>query len=277
VIIPARPRKPKDKAKVEAAVWLAQIWILAALRKRTFYSLVEANEAIRELLEKYNTRPFQKLQGSRSDLFERIDRPALKPLPEQPYEFADWKLKVRVGRDYEVEYDQCWYMVPHQLVNQYVDIRVTVKTVEVIHKHRRVASHARLHVPSQRSVVPEFMPASHRHHSDWSPTRLLAWAQSAGDSAEKVFSLLLEKKVHPESGFRACVALVEEGKLYGLERLESAASVALQINSPTLTSIRSLLRTNRGKSGHISLPSDDTSDTEELEAHENLRGARYYK
>jgi transposase len=277
VIIPARPHKPKDKAKVEAAVWLAQIWILAALRKRTFYSLEEANEAIWELLQKYNNRPFQKLQGTRSELFEKIDKPALKPLPEQPYEFADWKLKVRVGRDYEVEYDQCWYMVPHQLVNQYIDIRATVKTVEVIHKHRRVASHARFHVPGQRSVVQEFMPASHRHHSDWSATRLLAWAQSVGDSAEKVFGLLLEKKSHPESGFRACVALVEEGKLYGLERLESAASMALQINSPTLTSIRSLLRTGRDKLGHPSFPPNDTSDPETLEPHENLRGAKYYK
>jgi hypothetical protein len=121
------------------------------------------------------------------------------------------------------------------------------------------------------------MSASHRHHSDWSPTRLLAWAQSVGDSAEKVFGLLLEKKSHPESGFRACVALVEEGKMYGLERLESAASMALQINSPTLTSIRSLLRTGRDKLGHPSLPPSDTSDPETLEPHENLRSAKYYK
>jgi transposase len=275
VIIPARPRKPKDKPKVENAVRLAQIWVLAALRNRTFYSLEEANTAIRELLEKYNNRTFKRLKGTRREHFINIDKPALKPLPEQPYEYADWKVNVRVGREYEIEYHQCWYMVPHQLVNEYVDIRATAKTIEIIFKHRRVASHARLYTPGERSVIREYMPISHQHHTEWSPTRLLAWAQSVGDSVEKVFQYQLEKKSHPESGFRACVALVEEGKNHGLDKLESAAAMALQIQSPTLTSIRSLLRTGRYKLMQLATMNEEPQT--ETVSHENIRGAKYYK
>lgn len=275
VIIPARPKHPKDKAKVEGGVRIAQMWILAKLRNRVFFSIEEANAAIRLLLEEFNARPFKKLKGSRNDHFVQIDQPALKALPPEPYEYADWKLGTRVGLDYMVEYDSCFYMVPHSLVDQSVDIRATAKTVEVLFKHRRVASHVRLYGEGLRATNRDFMPASHQHYSDWSPTRLIAWGQSVGDATEKVFRHLLANKPHPEAGFRACVALVEEGKRHGLERLESAAGVALQINSLTLSSIRSILRTGRDKQSQTAL-SPEPTDPALIQTHANIRGAGYY-
>lgn len=248
VIIPARPKRPKDKAKVEGGVRIAQTWILAKLRNHVFFSVEEANIEIRKLLEEFNNRPFKKIKGSRQSHFDNIDKPALKVLPVEPYEYADWKIKVRVGLDYKVEYDKCFYMVPHILVDQYVDIRASAKTVEVIFKNRRVASHARLFEEGAFAVERDFMPLAHQKYSEWSPTRLMAWAQSVGDDTVRAFNFLLTNKRHPESGFRTCISLVELAKSYGLSRLDGAASVALQINSVTLSSIRSILRTGRDKS-----------------------------
>lgn len=277
VIVPARPRKPKDKAKVEAGVRIAQMWILARLRNQVFFSIEEANAAIRPLLEEFNARPFKKLKGSRNDHFVQLDQPALGALPADPYEYADWKLGVRVGLDYMVEYAGCFYMVPHHLVDHMVDIRATAKSVEVLFKHRRVASHARLYVEGECATNRDFMPASHQHHSEWSPTRLTAWGQSVGDATEKVFRHLLANKPHPEAGFRACVALVEEGKRHGLDRLESAAGIALQINSPTLSSIRSILRTGRDKQPPRNFSLEATDSALAPQSHANIRGAIYYR
>jgi transposase len=277
VIIPARPKKPKDKAKVEAGVRIMQTWILAKLRHRVFFSLEEANVAIRALLEEFNAKPFKKIRGSRNALFEQLDRPALSALPPEAYEYADWKIGARVGLDYMVEYAGCFYMVPHNLVDQYVDIRVTATTVEVMFRNKRVASHVRLHNEGERAVNRDYMPASHQHYSDWSPTRLLAWAQSVGDATEKVFKHLLCTKSHPESGFRACVALVDEGKRYGLERLDAAAAVATQINSLTLSSIRSILRTGRDRlASPASIDEMPIAEPVVIPSHENIRGANYY-
>jgi len=276
VIIPARPKKPKDKSKAEAAVRIVQMWILAKLRHHVFYNLNEANTAIKELLEVYNNKPFKKIKGSRSELFESIDKPALKPLPKEPYEYADWKLNVRVGLDYVLEYNDCFYMVPYTLVDQYVNLRATTSTIECFHKNRRVASHARLHIAGEVASNKDFMPASHKHYADWSPTRLIAWSQSTGESIEKVFQILLSKSKHPEKGFRACVALVEEAKIHGLDRVEAAAEMALQIKSPTLSSIRSILRTKRDTLLTQTIEADEEQKNEEFEEHENIRGANYY-
>lgn len=278
VIIPARPKKPKDKAKVEAGVRIVQMWILAKLRNRVFYSLEEANAAIRLLLEEFNSRPFKKIKGSRNELFAQMDQPALRSLPTEPYEYADWKISVRVGLDYMVEYDGSSYMVPHNLVDQYVDIRVTVNTVEVLYKNRRVASHQRSYTIGSLSIIREFMPLAHQNYSEWSPTRLKAWGQSVGEATEKVFSHLLENKPHPESGFRACVALVEESKRYGLDRIESASSVALQIQSITLSSIRSILRTGRDKVRLVVSNYEPVeTQSQDTAPHRNIRGAKYFK
>lgn len=278
VIIPARPKKPRDKPKVEGAVRIVQMWILAKLRNHIFYSIAEANAEIWRLLKEFNTRPFKKIKGSREELFRLIDQPALRALPPEPYEYADWKLNVRVGPDYVVEYQESFYMVPYTLIDRYVDLRATAMTIEVFFKNRRVASHGRSHKPGAVATEKAFMPVAHQHHSEWSATRLMAWGQSVGESMEKVIHHLLKEKTHPESGFRACIALVEEGKLHGLDRVESAASVAIQINSITLTSIRSILRTGRDKlrlvvsNDELRQPPDSTP-----QFHENIRGSEYYK
>lgn len=277
VIIPARPKKPKDKAKVEAGVRIAQMWILAKLRNRIFYSLEDANTAIRPLLEEFNARPFKKVKGSRNELFAQLDQPALRALPAEPYEYADWKINTRVGLDYMVEYGNCFYMVPHNLVDQYVDIRATANTIEVLFKNRRVASHPRLHTSGAHSINRDFMPIAHQNYSEWSPTRLIAWGQSVGEATEKVFRHLLEHKRHPESGFRTCIAVVEESKRYGLDRIESAAAVALQIQSITLSSIRSILRTGRDKIRLVVSNSEPVEAESHAAAHRNIRGAKYYK
>ncbi len=277
VIIPARPKKPKDKAKVEVGVRIVQMWILAVLRNRIFYSLAEANVAIRELLEVFNSRPFKKIRGTRSELFEKIDKAALKPLPSQPYEYAEWKIHVRVGLGYIVEFSECGYMVPHSLIDQQVDIRATATTVEIFCKNRRVASYARLYTPGEQAINRECMPAAHQHYSEWSSSRLIAWGQSVGEATEKIFRHLLENKPHPEGGFRTCVALVDEGKINGLERLESAAAVALQINSPTLSSIRSIIRTGRDKTNIRLVASNSDLERPSPPVHENIRGSNYFK
>ena len=277
VIIPARPRKPKDKAKVEAAVRIARTWILARLRNKIFHSIAEANLAISELLLDFNNRKMKKVAKSRNELFESIDRPALRALPLEPYQYADWRVNVRVGLDYVVEYEKCWYMVPYSLVNQYVDMRITARTVEILFKNRRVACHARLFNEGDVARNMEHMPTSHQHHSEWSPNRLLAWAQSVGEGTEKLFLYLLQDKPHPESGFRTCIAIIKESKSHDLSRIESVSLYLLKIKSLTLTSFRSVLRTNADKIGSEFFAANDEAISLIEMPHENIRGADYFK
>jgi transposase len=178
-VIPARVRKPKDKAKVEVAVQIVERWILAALRKRTFFSLAELNAAIRELLEKLNNRPFKKLPGSRQSRFLELDKPALKSLPTSPYQFAQWK-KARIAPDYHIELFGHYYSVPYQLVGKELDVRATDTTVECFHKSKRVASHGRSYRKGGYTTLPEHMPRNHREHAAWTPERMIRWAAKTG-------------------------------------------------------------------------------------------------
>ena len=189
-ILPARPHKPQDKAKVEAGVLLVERWILARLRHWRFHSLHELNTAIRQLLGELNERPFQKLEGSRRSWFELLDRPALQPLPATAFEYADFK-RARVSRlDYHVEFAHHYYSVPHALVGQEVELRVTRTTVEVLFRHRRVASHARSHRRGGYTTVAEHMPAAHRAHREWTPARLMHWAGTMGVATEHLVTHL---------------------------------------------------------------------------------------
>lgn len=203
VIIPARVRRPKDKPKVELSVCLAQRWILATLRNRTFFSLPELNEAIREKLELLNDRPTQKLKVSRRQLYEQIDRPTLRPLPPQRYEIAEWS-RPRVSVDYHVEVDRNFYSVPFSLLHERPDARATATTVEVFFKARRVASHCRLRGRSQYVTLSEHMPPAHQAHLEWSPSRLLQWAEKTGPATAEVVAHILRHRPHPEQGYRAC-------------------------------------------------------------------------
>lgn len=270
-IVPARPRKPKDKAAVENAVLIAQRWILACLRNRVFYSLDELNVAIAELLERLNHRPFQKLDGCRRSAFESIDQPMLQPLPARRYELSLWK-KARVNIDYCFDYDGRIYSVPHALVGERVDIRATVTTIEVFHKARRIVSHRRCYGrKGTATILEEHRPKSHRQYGDWPPSRVIDWARSVGPSAGQVVEHILQSYPHPEAGYRSCMALIRDAKRYGPQRLDGACRRALSIDSPTRKSVQMIL-----KRGLDRMPDDEPDETPERIHHENVRGGDYY-
>jgi transposase len=269
-ILPARPCKPQDKAKVEAGVLLVERWILARLRHWRFHSLAELNAAIRPLLDELNARPFQKLDGSRRRWFELLDRPALRPLPLTPFEYAEFK-RARVSRlDYHVECDRHYYSVPHTLVGQEVELRVTRTAVEVLFRHQRVASHARSYRGSGHTTVAEHMPASHRAHREWTPGRLLHWAASIGTATASLVTHLLESRPHPEQGYRACLGLLALARKYGDTRLEAGCARALALGAKTRKSVASILAA--GLDRQVAPRFDDVV----LPAHVNVRGPEYY-
>ncbi|MEO8755175.1 MAG: IS21 family transposase [Casimicrobiaceae bacterium] len=271
-ILPARPGKPQDKAKVEAGVQLVERWILARLRHWRFHSLAELNVAIRQALDELNARPFQKLDGSRQTWFDLLDRPALRPLPGSAFEYADFK-RARVSRlDYHVEFAGHYYSVPHTLVGQEVDLRITRNTVEVLFRHQRVASHARAQQRGAHTTVAEHMPAAHRAHREWTPARMLHWADSIGPATRTLVTYLLETKPHPEQGYRACLGLLALARKYGDARLEAGCARAIALGAKTRKSVASILATGLDRKPHASTMFDDTV----LPAHANVRGPEYY-
>lgn len=272
VIIPARSRKPRDKAKVEAGVLLVERWILASLRHRTFFSLAEANLAIAELLQRLNDRPFQKLDGSRSSLFEQLERPVLRPLPGRPYEYATWKA-VTVNIDYHIEVDRHYYSVPYQLARQRCEVRLTASTVEVLLRGRRVASHRRSSRRGGHTTLVEHMPESHRRHLEWTPSRIVRWAEQAGPNTAAVVDGILQSRPHPEQGFRSCLGILRLGKRYGSDRLEAACTRAVAIRAFSYRSVESILRTGLDRQPLPRL----TVITTPLRRHDFVRGAAYYQ
>jgi transposase len=271
-VLPARPYKPKDKAKAEAAVLLVERWILARLRHRMFFSLAELNTAIADLLPALNQRPFQGRSESRQSLFEALDRPALRPLPATPYVYAEWR-KARPGIDYHIEIDKRLYSVPHALVGVKLDVRVTDTSVEVMHKGQRVALHPR-HGKGRFVTLTEHMPKSHQAHQNWSPGRFLNWATDIGPATLDVVQRQLKDRPHPEHGYRACLGLLNLSRRYSRDRLEQACSRALAINSASYQSISSIL-----KQGLDQLPlplNEEEPELADLPVHTNVRGSRYY-
>ncbi|MCC6831499.1 MAG: IS21 family transposase [Thermoleophilia bacterium] len=270
-IIPARPSRPRDKAKAEAGVLVATRWVVAALRHRTFLSLAEANVAIRERLDWLNRRPFRKLPGSRRELWETLDRPALRPLPSVPYEYATWKTAT-VNIDYHVEVDRHWYSVPYQLVGQVCDVRVTTGVVEVLHRGHRVASHPRS--ARQRSFTTDHahMPESHRRHAEWTPGRIVAWAERTGPSTAALVTEVMASRPHPEQGFRSCLGIMRLGQRYGDARLEAACARALAVRALSYRSVESIL-----KAGLDALPLPGSEPVMSIGDHANVRGPGYYE
>jgi transposase len=270
-IIPARPYKPKDKAKVELGVLLVQRWITARLRRHTFFSLHELNRLIAELLQGLNNRPFQKNKTeTRRSQFDSLDRPAMRPLPAQPYEFAEW-LTARVNIDYHIEVDCHYYSVPFQLARVQLDVRLTGSVVEVLHKGQRVASHARSPLAWKQTTETAHMPKSHQKHLEWTPQRLLNWGESIGPATCSIIRNIMESKPHPEMGYRSCLGVFSLSKRYGTERLEAACARALTIGSPKRQTIKSILES--GLDQHVDLfPAADAP----MPTHGNVRGAGYY-
>ena len=269
-VLPARVRRPRDKAKVETGVQVVERWVLAALRHRTFFSLAELNAAIQSLLEKLNNRPFRRLPGSRRKHFECLDQPALRPLPAEPYVYAEWK-KARVHIDYHVAIDGHYYSVPHALIKKQLDVRITAQTVECFHRGQRVASHRRSYLKGRHTTVPNHMPEAHRQASDWSPERLARWAAQTGPATEKLILTVLGARKHPQQAYRACLGILRLGKTYGETRLEAACRRALILGSHSYKSIASILKHRL----------DDRPLTEQQELilpedHDNIRGPSYY-
>src|SRR5271169_653885 len=269
-VLPARPRKPRDKAKAENAVQVVQRWIVAALRRHTFFSLGEVNQAIRELLVRLNHKPFRKREGTRASLYAALDKPALRPLPAERYEIGQWR-KLKVELDYHVPAEGHFYSVPYQLAGQQVDIRLTAATVEIFHRGLRVASHARSFVADHASTIAEHRPKAHQQYLEWTPSRLLSWADSAGPNTAQLFRQILATKPHPEMGYRSCLGLVRLGGKHTSERLEAAAARALHFRAYSLHSVQSIL------DHHLEnqpLPVPGTPPPAML--HDNIRGAAYF-
>jgi len=269
-VIPARVARPKDKAKVEVGVQVVERWILAALRNRKFFSLHDLNQAIGELLEKLNARPFKKLEGSRKSWFEKIDRPALKALPETRYVLAEWK-KARVNIDYHVELEGHYYSVPYSLVQEEVELRYTAATVEIFFRGKRITSHLRDHRPGRHTTQTEHMPRNHREYLEWSPSRILGWATSLGEATGQIAGKILTSREHPEQGYRSCLGILRLGKLYGRDRLEAASKRALAIGAASYKSIRSILENGLDREA---VPETQPAHTLQ---HPNLRGQGYYE
>lgn len=270
VVIPARVRRPKDKAKAELSVLLAQRWILAVLRNRTFFGLDELNEAIGELLDALNDRPLQTLTISRRERFEQLDRPALQPLPPSRYELGVWS-QPRVNIDYHVDVEKNYYSVPHELMGEVVEARLTAQTVEVLFEGKRVASHPRLHGRFQYATQSAHMPPSHRAHLEWTPSRLIRWASSTGSATAELVTGILESRAHPEQGYRACLGIMRLGKTHGTDRLEAASRRAIHLRSYSYRTIKNILT-----SGTDRLALDEADAAAPAPRHTNIRGAAYY-
>ena len=270
-ILPARPRRPRDKAKVEQAVLVVERWLLGRLRNRTFFSLAEVNAALASFLTQLNEeRPIRRLGKTRRQLLEEIDRPALKPLPSEPYVFAQWYLR-RVGIDYHVEAGAHYYSVPYRFARLEVEVRLTVRTVEIFLKGERIAAHPRMSGNHKHTTVPEHMPSRHRRYAGWTLDHIREEAAKIGPATAALCEAIIKHRSHPEQGFRSCLGVVRLAKSHGADRLEAAASRALDIGARTYGSVKSILdnnldrRTSRNSDPHAAPI-----------LHPNIRGPRYY-
>jgi transposase len=269
-IIPARPYRARDKAKAEVGVQVVQRWIVAALRKRKFFSLEEVNQAIAELLVRLNQRPFRKRPGSRATLFAQLDRPALKPLPATRFQFGEWKT-ARVNIDYHVEIERHFYSVPYALAHQEVDVHLTAETVEILHRGVRVASHARSDVRGKATTLDEHRPKAHQRYLDRTPSRLIEDAQQIGPATGQLVEAILAAKRHPEQGYRSCLGILRLAKTYPPERMEAAARRCLRARAYNCQSMDSILKNKLDR-----LPLSGDPPARSAVEHDNIRGAGYF-
>ena len=267
-VLPARPRKPRDKAKVEAGVRFAQTYILGRLRRQTFFSLAECNAAIATAVERINAHVMRRLGVSRRELFESIERPALRPLPADDYEYAEWRL-ARVNLDYHVEAAGFLYSVPHALIRQQVDVRLTARTVEIFHRGQRVAAHERRHGGRRHGTDPDHMPSSHRRYAEWTPERFRRWGRSIGPETEGLVIAVLSYRPHPEQGFRTCLGILRLFRGLDSTRAEAVSARAVAIGALTYKSIASILANNLHRDQR-------QPESAAVIDHPNVRGPRYF-
>jgi transposase len=268
-VLPARPKKPRDKASVEAGVRFAQAYILGRLRNQTFFSLDEANGAISVMMTRMNTAVMRKLGVSRADLLESLERPALRALPAEDYEYAEWRL-VRVGLDYHVEIERFYYSVPHALLRQQVDARITARTIELFHRGKRVAAHPRRYGGASRhGTLPDHMPSAHRRYAEWSPERLCRWAAEIGPDTQGLIIAILARRSHPEQGFRTCLGVLRLYKGLEKSRAESVSVYAVAAGAFNATSVASIIAHNLD----LVTPAYEGGG---VESHANVRGPHYF-
>lgn len=269
-VLPARVRKPRDKAKAEAGVLLAERWLIAALRHAGLFAVGEINQAITPLLDQLNHKPFRKREGSRATLFAELDRPALKPLPATRYDMSHWH-RAKVNIDYHVAFDHSFYSVPYQLIGERVDVRSTPSIVEIFHKGQRVASHRRAVCPHSTVTGNEHRPQSHRVQTDWPPSRIIDWAAKNGPATAKVVEQILASKPHPEMGYRSCLGIIRLARRYSPQRVEAAAERALATGAVRYKSIESMLRHSLDQQ-----PLTSGQPVSSSPSHGNIRGAEYF-
>jgi transposase len=271
-ILPARPAHPQDKAKVEVGVQIVERWIVARLRHERHFSLDSLNARIAELLEELNDRPMRLYGASRRQLFEQLDRPALRPLAVERFVYGEWKT-ARVNIDYHVELDHHYYSVHHALVGEQVDARLTATTVEILHKRQRVAAYARSYVRGAHTTTPEHMPRAHQKHREWSPSRLIRWAATIGPQTEALVQAILEERRHPEQGYRSCLGILRLARRYGDARLEAASERAVAVRARSYRHVDSIL-----KNGLDRLPRPENAPTAEpaVPRQGHIRGRDYY-
>ena len=269
VIIPARIKKPRDKAKVEGAVLIAERQILATLRDQRFFHLGQLNATLRPLLAKLNAQPFQKLEGSRNSWFETLEKGRLLPLPATAFELAHWS-KAKVNIDYHVSVENHFYSAPYQLIHQQLDVRLTDQTVELFQHGQRVAAHRRSRRPGLFTTLEEHRPKSHQRYLEWTPSRMLEWAKTIGPDCAKVVEKIMADRPHPEQGFRSALGIIRLGQAVGHDRLAAACRRALHFGTCSYKSLKSILQNNlEAQPVEQELPLSSP-------VHENLRGSPYY-
>ena len=268
-VVPARPRKPRDKAKAEVGVQVAERWIIAALRHRKFFSPEELNRAIRELLERLNHRPFKKREGSRAGLFASLERSALRPLPAERFDLSQWS-RARVNIDYHIAFEGNFYSVPYTLVHELVEVRTTPSTLEIFHRGQRVASHVRGSGRGRAFTQNEHRPKSHQAHLEWTPSRMVHWAEQIGPHTARLFERILSEKPHPEMGYRSCLGIIRLAEQYSSARMEAAAQRAVETGACRYQSVKSILKNSLDTQPLPQLPSLPPP------AHDNIRGAAYF-
>jgi len=269
-VIPARAYKPKDKAKVEVGVQVAQRWILAKLRKNIFYSIQEINEAINPLLQKLNSKNMRHLGSSRQELFEQYEKKFLKELPQEQFEIYEWK-KAKVNIDYHVQFESNYYSVPCELVHKDIELRITKNTIEIYLSNKLIAIHKRIFLAGKYSTITEHMPQSHQKHIEWTPEKMLDWASSKGESVKKCFDIIISRYPYPEQGFRSCLGILRLGKQYSEIRLEAACLRAIISNQVSFKSIKNILKNNLDK---LKIP-EIQKEVININ-HGNIRGSDYY-
>ena len=268
-VLPARPYKPRDKAAVEAGVRFAQTYILGRLRRLTFFSLAECNEAITLVMQRMNERPMRKLGVSRRELFEKIERAVLNDLPAEDWEFAEWQ-RARVNLDYHIEAHDFLYSVPHTLIRAEVDVRITARTVEIFHRGQRVGAHQRRYMGRKHGTTPEHMPSSHRRYAEWTPDRFRRWAAKIGPNTEGLIVAVLASRPHPEQGFRTCLGILRSYRGVDPARVEAVSARALELGALNCKNVASLLASKRDKAA-----ANDGGQAS-LFDHANVRGPGYY-